>query len=85
MADLAGAFVSSAEFNARYPAVSNSGFVTLLYQNTLGREPDAGGLAGWTSYMDQGHSRVELLQLFADSQEFIHKTLLLIDGGFTFA
>ncbi|SDD76248.1 hypothetical protein SAMN04487779_101223 [Belnapia rosea] len=35
--------------------------------------------------MDQGHSRVELLQLFADSQEFIHKILLLIDGGITFA
>ncbi|WP_281201091.1 DUF4214 domain-containing protein [Belnapia rosea] len=49
MADLAGAFVNSAEFNAHYPAVSNSGFVTMLYQNTLGREPDAGGLAGWIS------------------------------------
>ncbi|SDC82621.1 DUF4214 domain-containing protein [Belnapia rosea] len=81
IADLAGAFVSSAEFNARYPAVSNSGFVTLLYQNTLGREPDAGGLAGWTSYMDQGHSRVELLTLFSESAEHYSRTASLWTNG----
>ncbi|WP_043340732.1 DUF4214 domain-containing protein, partial [Belnapia moabensis] len=59
ISELAGAFVSSSEFNARYPSVSNAGFVTLLYQNTLGRNPDQGGLDAWTNYMNAGHGKVE--------------------------
>ncbi|WP_043341464.1 DUF4214 domain-containing protein, partial [Belnapia moabensis] len=83
--DLAAAFPASVEFQARYPSVDNAGYVRLLYENTLGREPDQGGYDAWLGYMNAGHSRVELLQLFADSGEFINKTLPQIDGGIVFA
>lgn len=85
LSDLAAAFPASAEFQARYPSVDNAGYVRLLYENTLGREPDQGGYDAWLGFMNQGHSRVELLQLFADSGEFIAKTLPMIEGGITFA
>ncbi len=52
---------------------------------SLGREPDQGGYDAWLGYMNAGHSRVELLQLFADSGEFINKTLPVIEGGIAFA
>lgn len=84
-AELAAGFPASAEFQARYPNVSNAGYIKLLYENTLGREPDQSGYDAWLSYMNQGHSRAEVLQGFAESQEFIIKTLPLIDGGITFA
>jgi hypothetical protein len=85
LSDLAAAFPASLEFQTRYPSVDSAGYVRLLYQNTLGREPDQGGYDAWLGYMNAGHSRVELLQSFADSTEFINKTLPLIEGGITFA
>jgi hypothetical protein len=38
-------------------AMTDADFVTLVYRNVLGRsEPDAGGLAFWTSELSTGHS-----------------------------
>jgi hypothetical protein len=38
------AFADSAEFRSRYGALDDGAFVDLVYQNVLGRLPDAGGV-----------------------------------------
>ena len=43
---VAAGFVGSREFETTYGDLDNAGFVTLLYQNVLGRDPDAAGLGG---------------------------------------
>ncbi|MCB1332884.1 MAG: DUF4214 domain-containing protein [Roseivivax sp.] len=68
---VATGFVASAEFQARFGAPDNAGFVTLLYQNVLGRAPDAAGLAGWTARLDGGATRQSVVLGFSESAEFI--------------
>jgi uncharacterized protein YkwD len=70
---IAQAFVDSAEFQVTYGNLDNSQFVTLLYKNVLGRDPDPGGYAYWTGQLSGGASRGEVLLGFSESQE--HKTL----------
>lgn len=72
---LAENFMDSPEFDQRYGATGPSEFVTLLYQNALGREPDAKGLAIWINQLDSGAmTRAEVLFHFADSREFKNNT-----------
>ena len=63
-------FVGSAEFQARYGALDNEDFVNLLYQNVLGREADAGGLANWTGQLADGMDRAAVVMGFSQSSEF---------------
>lgn len=63
-------FVQSREFQNTYGALDNGDFVNLLYNNVLGREADATGLANWTERLDTGMSRAEVVQGFAQSAEF---------------
>ena len=44
--------------------------MTLLYNNVLGRAPDAGGLSGWVGLLDGGMSRGQVLLGFSDSAEY---------------
>ncbi len=71
----AAGFVNSAEFQSVYGALSNSDFVTLLYNNVLDRAPDAGGFAVWNDRLDSGMTRVEAVLRFSNSQEFINNTI----------
>ena len=41
--------------------------MTLLYQNVLGRAPDAAGLNFWTGAMRAGQSRADVLLGFSES------------------
>jgi Ca2+-binding RTX toxin-like protein len=67
-------FVNSPEFQNGYGPLDNTAFVTLLYQNVLGRAPDAGGLAGWITALATGQSRAQVVQGFSQSNEFIAAT-----------
>lgn len=67
-------FVQSREFQNTYGALDNGGFVDQLYQNVLGREADATGLANWTARLDNGMSRAEVVRGFAQSAEFTAAT-----------
>ncbi|MCB1332914.1 MAG: DUF4214 domain-containing protein [Roseivivax sp.] len=67
-------FVASTEFTATYGSLDDNGFVTLLYNNVLGRAPDSAGLAGWVNQLASGTSREQVVQGFAQSQEFINNT-----------
>lgn len=83
--DLAHGFVASAEFQARYGTLSTTNFVTQLYQNVLGRGPDAAGLAAWVGAIDQrGASREVVLYGFSESAENISYSLGLIGQGMAY-
>lgn len=66
----ANGFLGSAEFAQRYGQLDDVGFVTRLYSNVLGRNPDAAGLDGWVSKLANGASRAEVLVGFSESAEY---------------
>ena len=72
--EIAGLFVESAEFELTYGDANNEEFVTLLYENVLGRLPDVPGLNGWISNITNGMSRAEVVRRFSESQEHVNLT-----------
>jgi hypothetical protein len=54
---------------AHVPASPNERFVAQLYRDLLGREPDAAGLAGWTSLLERGVSRSQVALGIENSTE----------------
>ncbi|MCS6891086.1 MAG: DUF4214 domain-containing protein [Rhodovarius sp.] len=84
--DIVPGFLGSAEFNAIYGATTNAQFVTLLYNNVLGRAPDPGGFAHWLGRLDSGaESRAQVVLGFSESMEFRLATMSWIEGGIIFA
>ena len=84
--ELVGAFVSSAEFQARFGGLSNRDFVEQLYRTALDREADAGGLAAWTYTLDAGLAgRAGVALGFAGSAELNAKVTALVEDGILFA
>jgi uncharacterized repeat protein (TIGR02543 family) len=71
LTQLADFFTASPEFVATYGSLNNTQFVTLLYNNVLGRAPDTAGLNGWVSLLTTGgYSRGQVLLGFSDSVEY---------------
>ena len=65
------AFAQSQEFINRYGALSNENFVTLVYQNVLGRPPDPGGYSFWLDQLNNGGmSRGQVMLGFSESAEY---------------
>lgn len=71
---IAQGFTLSTEFQQRYGALDDAGFVSLLYQNVLNRAPSAGERDAWVSNIHAGESREMVLVGFAESAENIAKT-----------
>ena len=69
LAQVSDAFAQSAEFVTRYGALDNAGFVTRVYQNVLGRNPEADGFAYWLAQLNGGMSRGQLMIGFSESVE----------------
>jgi hypothetical protein len=67
----ADAFVASPEFQLTYGSLNDTQYVTLLYENVLGRDPDPTGLATWTGDLGSGWTRGQVLIGFSESQEGI--------------
>lgn len=64
-------FAGSPEFAMTYGGLDNAAFVTLVYQNILGRVPDAGGFAHWKGRLDSGAmTRGQLMVAFSESPEY---------------
>jgi len=80
LAGITTGFVNSIEFQARYGALNNTQFVTLLYNNVLDRAPDSGGLANWVGALVGGATRESVVNGFSESQEFIGNTDLTLVG-----
>lgn len=68
------AFAGSAEFAATYGTLSDNDFVTLVYRNVMGRDPDAAGRAYWLGQLRAGVSRGSMMLGFSESDEFIVKS-----------
>ena len=71
----------SAEFAERYGNPEDTAFVTLLYRNVLGREPDAPGLQTWTIALAGGESRADVVLDFSESAENIGLTSAGVEQG----
>jgi len=81
--DMAAAFIASAEFQQTYGVnVTDTVFLTLLYNNVLSRAPDDAGLAGWLAQLSSGEqSRQQVLFGFSESAENKAATASLTDDG----
>lgn len=83
--DIAGGFISSAEFKTLYgnnPTTEQ--FVAKLYDNVLHRAYDQGGFAFWTGLLNQGKlTRAQVLASFAESAENQEGVLADIQNGIT--
>lgn len=75
-------FTGSQEFQNTYgPSLSNTQFVTLLYNNVLHRVPDAAGLANWVNDLVSGGSRSQVVEGFSESQEDIAALAAPVEAG----
>jgi hypothetical protein len=71
LAAIAEQFTLSQEFQNTYGSLNNTDFVTLLYNNVLGRAPDPGGLAFWVGQLNANAlTRGDVLLAFSESTEF---------------
>ena len=69
LAQMAAAFVVSAEFTNTYGALSNAQFINQLYLNVLDRAPDALGLAHNLNLLDTTLTRADMLAAYSESAE----------------
>lgn len=67
-------FTESPEFQERYGSLSDTEFVDLIYQNVLGRLPDADGRAFWIDRLNTDLTRGGLLLFFSESEEYVLAT-----------
>jgi hypothetical protein len=66
-------FLLSAEFTTAHPNLTSSAFVTLLYENALGREPETSGLSAWDAALDShAFSREQVVIGIVESAEAVH-------------
>ena len=82
--EMAGYFMNSEEFALRYGTpneVTDSAFLTLLYNNVLDRDPDQSGFEYWEQQQSNGMSRAEVIQYFSESVENIANVAGAIDDG----
>ena len=71
--EISQAFSETPEFNQKYGVLNDDGFVRLVYQNVLERQPDAAGLAYWKTQLRSGVTRGDVMVNFSESSEFIAK------------
>ena len=74
LVQIASAFEQTPEFEARYGAVADDAFVSLVYRNVLARTSDPGGRAYWRGRLETGMSRGQLMVAFSESREFVERT-----------
>ncbi|MGI9611081.1 MAG: DUF4214 domain-containing protein [Acidimicrobiia bacterium] len=67
-------FAASPEFQNTYGALDNGAFVDLVYNNVLGRDPDAAGRAFWIDQLAAGATRGSVMTGFSEGEEFRIRT-----------
>lgn len=63
LASIIGAFGDSDEFKRRYGGLTDAQLVTKIYQQTLGRDPDAGGLTWYVGELQAGRKTLQTITL----------------------
>lgn len=69
VAQIAAAILASPEYASSFGGPTNAAFVMNLYRNLLGRAPDPGGLAAYTTTLSSGETRAQLVAGFISSDE----------------
>jgi hypothetical protein len=69
LAEVAQSFINSPEFSKTYGSLTDSQFVTQLYQNVLQRVPDNAGLSYHVANLTSGTPRAQVLVGFSESPE----------------
>jgi hypothetical protein len=72
---VANDFAASPEFIHDYGALSDSDFVSQLYQNVLDRAPDAAGAQYWAGQLAAGSTRGDVMLGFTQSPEYEAATI----------
>lgn len=72
--DVVTTVMGSPEYQARYGGTSDTGFVTALFRNVLGRDPAQAGLDAWTGALAAGMSRAEAVERFMQTAENVART-----------
>ncbi len=67
-------FAGSQEFRSTYGDLTDRQFVSLVYQNVLGRQPDEAGYRYWLDRLATDLDRGGLMVGFSESPEFIRRT-----------
>ncbi len=71
LGSISDGFAASLEFQQRYGSLTTEEFVTLIYQNVLGRSPDPGGYAYWVGQLNSGAMTRGMVMLgFSESTEY---------------
>lgn len=81
LATVASGFVNSTEYNTRFGALDDAGFVSLTYRNVLGRAPDAPGLSYWLNNLSHGATRQDVVVNFSESYEFKARVAATLPNG----
>ncbi len=76
LTQVAEEFISRTEFQTTYGSLTDTDFVTLLYNNVLNRAPDAPGLQSWLDALAAGSTRAEVVLGFSESAEYRGNTAL---------
>jgi cyclophilin family peptidyl-prolyl cis-trans isomerase len=63
LGSIIGAFGNSDEFTRRYGGLTNTQLVTKIYQQTLGRDPDRGGLDWYVAEIEAGRRTLQTITL----------------------
>lgn len=84
LGQVAAHFIASPEFQSTYGALSDAAFVRELYDNVLGREPEAQGLAYHVARLEQGAGRENVLAGFSESPENATLVIGSISAGMVY-
>ncbi|MBW0001376.1 MAG: DUF4214 domain-containing protein [Verrucomicrobia bacterium] len=73
----------SAEFQTRHGSGQqvDGQYLTALYRDGLGREPDPQGFAHWLAEGEKGATRAKVLATLAGSDEALHKAFSVLPGS----
>lgn len=80
-ADVVRTIFSGSEFIGKN--YSNEQYINIVYQTLFGRDADASGRATWTSALNNGMSRMSMLDEFINSSEFTNLCLVYGLGAST--
>jgi hypothetical protein len=85
LAHVAQNFIDSPEFQSKYgPGLTDTEFITLLYQHVLHRDPEADGLQYHLNEFAQGDTRADMLTHFSESPENQANVIGTIGNGMLF-
>jgi hypothetical protein len=79
LSSISSTFAASSEFDRSYGDLSDRGFVDLVYQNVLDRQPDHAGESFWLGQLAAGRTRGWLMTQFSESSEHVDDTAPAVD------